>query len=59
MLVGHKLPTSFEARAQTIRKKHLKPRLDVVSALSQVLRALVSKDLAAFIHAVALLMRAK
>ena len=43
-LVGYRLPSTFEARSRTVRKKHLRPRPAVVSAFSQLLRALRSKD---------------
>jgi hypothetical protein len=56
-LVGHRLPSTFEARSRTVREKRLRPRPVVVSAFSQVLRALTSKDADAIREALASLKR--
>lgn len=58
-LVGYELPKSFEGRTETVRGKNLKPRPDVVSALSELLRALVAQDTAAMVRAFIHLKRAK
>jgi hypothetical protein len=58
-LVGYELPKSFEGRTETIRGKNLKPRPDVVSAFSELLRALVAKDMAAIVRAFIHLKRAQ
>jgi hypothetical protein len=41
-LVGHALPTTLEARSETVRRKRLKPRSTVMSAYAQVLRELLA-----------------
>jgi hypothetical protein len=58
-LVGYELPKSFEGRTETILGKNLKPRPDVVSALSELLRAVVTKDMAAIVRAFSHLKRAR
>jgi len=40
-LVSYVLPVTLEARSETVRRRHLKPRPVVVSAFSQVLRELL------------------
>jgi hypothetical protein len=44
-LVGHVLPTTLEARSETVRRKRLKPRPAVVAAYAQVLRELMANAL--------------